>query len=169
MAAATVTQAYATENRFYNLVKSRVLEQKLPGSNPAGELIPFEFTSASIGTTQLDDAADITEFFIFPRNCRLWQLRVVVATALESGTPASEVDFKAGSTVLINNSQVLRANSSSDELDAGLAGVDVSGLTFQMEMVTACDTEVAGTIQVLGVVSVARDNNDEVIRIGATS
>lgn len=169
MAAATVTQNYVNTKRLYSLIKSRVLQQKLPGSDPAGQSFKFEFTSDTIGTSQLDDADDITEFFTFPRNCRLWSLRVIAATALESGTPASEVDFKAGDTVLINNSQVLRANNSTDELDAGLIGVDVSGLTLKMAMVTACDGEVAGTLQFLGEISVSRDNDDEVIRFGAVS
>lgn len=167
MSASTVTQKYVASSRFYAKVKNLVQEQKLPGANPASRLIPFEFTSDTIATTSLDEADDVVEFFTFPNNCRLWALRVYVPTALESGTPASETDFLAGSTVLINNSQVYRANGSSDELDAGLIGVDVSGLTFQHKVVTPGDTEVAGTIQVFGLVSVGRDSDQDALSIGA--
>lgn len=153
MTATTVAGKFAVLSKSKDLFQDFVFKQKLPNGAGNGRVIPFRYVSPTIPTTSLDEADDIYQHFYFPSNSRLWQLKVLVATALESGTPASVTDFLIGSTVVINDSQVFRANSSVDELDAGLAGMDVSNALFSQKVVTPGDTEVAGTIEVIGLIS----------------
>lgn len=154
MTASTVVQKYATAAKSKKVIFDKIRQFKLPNAAPAGRMVPFEFTSDTIATTSLDEADDRVDFFVFPAQCRLWSLRVYNPLAKETGTPASVTDFRSGTTVLINDSEVLRTDTTSDELDAGLSGIDVSNGVFNMLVVTPGDTEVAGTIQVFGTISV---------------
>lgn len=153
MTASTVAGKFAVLSKSKDLFQDFVFRQKLPNGAGNGRVIPFRYVSPTIPTTSLDEADDIYQHFYFPSNSRLWQLVVTVPVALETGTPASVTDFLIGATVVINDSEVFRVAGNVDELDAGLAGMDVSNALFSQKVVTPGDTESAGVIEVRGLIS----------------
>lgn len=170
MTATTVTQAFANATVSKKQVVDFVRRQKMiPSSNPFGVLIPFRFISATVATTSLDEADDIVEYLTFPKDSRLWALKVTVPAALESGTPASETDFLVGSTVVINDSQVFRANNNVDGMPAQFQGIDCSELKLSHKVVTPGDTEVAGKVHFYGIISVGFGADSEFLSFGNLS
>jgi hypothetical protein len=107
--------------------------------------------AVSLATTQIDDVADETYFFRFPKVAFLSRVQVQLTDCDTNATPTLVVDINTddGTTevTLINNTTIGQAGGF-DELDLGIdtLGKDVSDLYLSMKVVTAAATAAAGTL-----------------------
>lgn len=116
-------------------------------------LIPVDITT-ELATTQIDDAADVTQLFLFPDPAYLWDLDVLVVDDLDTNaTPTLvwdlDIDDGTTSTTIINNSTVGQS-AGTDALDSlpTTRGMSCAGAYLELTIVTAAATAAAGTFRV---------------------
>lgn len=119
-------------------------------------------TAISVPTTSSDGAAD--EYFVitFPANCRLIELLYTSAVRDTGATPALVEDVivenSAGTEVVLINDTTVGQAGGSDDLDANLRYLDVSGMKLGVKVVTGGATPAAGNIRFRGTVLLGEDD-----------